>query len=161
MDPPQVDNPFIQNLVAYYDAKKCGFCMAKSLVKLNLVDICLLLGLPIANNASSDLYTPAPSVILEWRFSGLKLVEAKHCWNVLQNILSKKEEQQTSEDNENVVKLMVLFLFVLYVFSNGLLHILVGALHYVDNLSTIGDFSWRTAIYRHLYSQLFEDKCKL
>ena len=161
MDPPRVDNPFVQNLAAYYDAKQRGFCIAKYLVKLNPIDVCLLLGLSIANGASLDIYTPVPCVILERRFSGLKIVEAKHCKNILQNILSKKESQQTPEDNESVVKLLILFLFALYLFPNSLLHIPVETFHYVDNLSTIGEFSQRTTIYRVLHSQLSEVKYKL
>ena len=53
-------------------------------------------------------------------------------------MLSKKEEQQTLEDNEDIVNLLILFLFTLYLFLNGLFHIPVEAFCYVDDLSTIG-----------------------
>ena len=57
--------------------------------------------------------------------------------------------------------ILILFLFALYLFPNGSLHVPEGAFHYVDDLSTIGQFSWRTAVYRLLHSQLFKAKRKL
>ncbi|XP_058202977.1 intracellular protein transport protein USO1-like [Rhododendron vialii] len=151
----------ILSIIQNYDTNDSKFLIGGKKVAITRNDIKLIFGIACGNKQIGDLNKKKSDVAFAKR-RGIQeaRIGSKKMKDMINEILSKKEESITEEDIQDVVRLVCMFICLTLFFSTSGVTIAWTYVHCMEKIEEIKDYDWAQSIAETLNTSMhkFHDK---